>query len=134
MRQVEREGKKDEKAEKKREKMIIKPWSSSQWRCGAGGLLGFSMEGAGGAGARFWGDFGDRGSTGWVLKGAKGSPWMKRGSLCLLDVACPVSPPLPWSRGLPKAPDPEAAVGWMLGVLALAVLPAGTSRKGEGSG
>lgn len=29
MRQVEREGKKDEKAEKKREKMIIKPWSGS---------------------------------------------------------------------------------------------------------
>lgn len=92
MRQVEREGKKDEKAEKKREKMIIKPWSGSQWGCGAGGLLGFSVEGAGGAGARFWGDFGDRGSTGWVLKGAKGSPWMKRGSLCLLDVACPVPP------------------------------------------
>lgn len=50
----------------------------------------------------------------------------------------PCATPLPWSRGLPKAPDPEAAVGWMLGVLALAVLPAGTrirgEQEGEGSG
>lgn len=31
--------------------------------------------------------------------------------------------PLPWSRGLPKSPDPKAAMGWKLCVLSSAVFP-----------
>lgn len=65
-----------------------------------------------------------------MLKGDKARSGMEWGSLCLLGMAWPGSP-LCMVQRAPKPPDPEAAVGWMLCVLSLALLPPvfGESRR-----